>query len=262
MGGRKDSTYLPGSPWTGRRFFAVLGAWLAGGVVGGFITLIADIDPTDDPTGLVIVVLAQAVAALVVVLAISQGSGTGSLRRDLGLVFRRGETIGILWGIGLQIGVALALSPLLRWLADDFDTQQQVADLAESTSSVSGQIQLAVMFVLVAPVVEEVIFRGVLMGWLAKRLHIRWAIVISAAAFASVHLLDPNAVFAAPGLFAIGIGLGWAAHRKGNIGIAIYMHAGVNLLGTIVLLWGDSIVDYLEDAQGTFRAIAAPFGIG
>ena len=177
-------------------------------------------------------------------------------------MFRPQDWVGVLWGVGLQFAVALALSPLLRLLTDDFETQQQVADLAEATSDLGGQLQLAVMFVLVAPFVEEVLFRGVMMGWLAKRMHIRWAITISAAAFAAIHLADPNAVLAVPSLFVIGIGLGWAAHRRGNIGIAIFMHAGVNLLGTIVLIWGDSILDYLEDARDAVESVAALLGFG
>nr|NIS29051.1 hypothetical protein [Actinomycetota bacterium]NIU17915.1 hypothetical protein [Actinomycetota bacterium]NIU64457.1 hypothetical protein [Actinomycetota bacterium] len=52
------------------------------------------------------------------------------------------------------------------------------------------------------------------------------------------------------------------SHRRGNIGIAIFMHAGVNLLGTVVLIWGDSILDYLEDARDAVESVVAFLGIG
>ena len=60
----------------------------------------------------------------------------------------------------------------------------------------------------------------------------------------------------------IGIALGWAAHRRGSLSLPIFMHAGINLLGAIVLMWGDEIVDYLERTQDQLQALAAILGLG
>lgn len=258
----RDAGYLPGSPWNSGRFWGLFGAWLVGGFVGAFLAIALGFDPAEDAVGLAVTVVSQTVAALAVVVAVSSGSGRGDLARDIGLRFRGRDAVGILWGVGLQIAVAVLLSPLVRLISDDFETQQQVADLAESTSDAGGRLILVVMFVLVAPFIEEVIFRGAMMAWLARLMHIRWAIVLSAAAFAGVHLADPNAVLAVPSLFVIGVVLGWAAHRRGSIGIAIFIHAGVNLLGAIVLIWGDSIVDFLEEAEQDLQSLAALIGVG
>ena len=85
--------------------------------------------------------------------------------------------------------------------------------------------------------------------------------MLSAAAFAAVHLADPNARLAVPSLFVIGLGLGFAARRRGNIGIAIFMHAGVNLLGAIVLIWGSDIADYLERTRDQLQSLGALLGV-
>lgn len=252
----RRSPYLPGSRWTGRRFFGLLAAWLAGGIVGGMVAYGLGYDPAVEPIGLAITVVSQAGAAFAVVLA-----GSSDLGRDIGLRFHVRDSVGILWGLGLQVGAALLVSPLVRLLSDDSQTQQQVADIAESTSDVAGRLILVAMFVIVAPFIEEVIFRGAMMGWLARRMRIGWAVTISAAAFAAVHLADPNAVLAVPSLFVIGVALGWAAYTRGNITISIMMHAGVNLLGAIVLIWGDTILRFLEDAQQNLESLGTLLGI-
>jgi membrane protease YdiL (CAAX protease family) len=62
------------------------------------------------------------------------------------------------------------------------------------------------------------------------------AIAISAAVFAGIHLIDPNALFVVPGLFVIGLVLGYQALKTGRIGLAVMTHAGVNLLAAVALL--------------------------
>jgi membrane protease YdiL (CAAX protease family) len=64
------------------------------------------------------------------------------------------------------------------------------------------------------------------------------AILVSAAVFAAIHLIDPNARFVVPGLFVIGIVLGYQALRTGRVGLCIATHAGVNLVAAIGLLFG------------------------
>lgn len=250
------------TPWTGGRFAGVFAAWIGGGVIGIFAAAALGLDPAEDPAGLAVTVMTQGVAALAVVVSVSRNSGTGSLSKDLGLRFHARDAVAVLWGMGLQVAVALLLSPLVRLLSDDFDTQQQVADLAESTSDPAGRAVLVLMFVVVAPFVEEIIFRGVMLSWLSKRMSPWWAISLSAAGFAAVHLADPNAVFAVPGLFAIGMVLGWVSRRRGNIGIAVFMHAGVNLLGAILLIWRDPITEFFEDQLDNVQSLAAALGLG
>jgi membrane protease YdiL (CAAX protease family) len=73
-----------------------------------------------------------------------------------------------------------------------------------------------------------------------------WAVGNTAAMFAVIHLLDPNTIALMPGLFIIGIVLGIAAIRRGNLSLAIPLHAGVNLVGALVLFFGEDLIDWLE----------------
>jgi membrane protease YdiL (CAAX protease family) len=61
-----------------------------------------------------------------------------------------------------------------------------------------------------------------------------------------VHLLDPDAIAVVPGLFLLGIALGWVALRRGDLSLAIAMHSGINLLAAVTLLYGDSILKWAE----------------
>lgn len=65
-------------------------------------------------------------------------------------------------------------------------------------------------------------------------------------------MLDQNAVLAVPGLFIIGIALAWFALRDGDLSVPIFVHAGVNLTGAVVLIFGDQ----LSEAAG---AVGLPF---
>jgi membrane protease YdiL (CAAX protease family) len=250
-----------GPVWTAGRVFAVLGAWLVGGVVAAGVAIGAGYNPVEHPAGLAITVIGQSAVAFVMVRRISRKWGTNSLATDVGLTFKRRDAAGILWGFGLQIGVALLVAPLIQFFAGEIDTQQQVADLAESTGDAGGRVALLVTFVIVAPFIEEVMFRGAMLGWLAGVMTMRWAVVIQAAAFAGVHLADPSARFAVPGLFLIGLALGWAAQRRRSLSLPIFLHAGVNLTGAVFLFWGGDIIDEFERLEEAVAIVGSLMGI-
>ncbi|HVL57253.1 MAG TPA: JDVT-CTERM system glutamic-type intramembrane protease [Burkholderiaceae bacterium] len=94
---------------------------------------------------------------------------------------------------------------------------------------------------LLAPVWEEVLFRGLLQGRLgrwragaARWKGITLANALTGAVFAAAHLLaHPPAL--APGFFAVSLLLGIARERSGGLALPIALHAAFNLLGWIAL---------------------------
>lgn len=143
---------------------------------------------------------------------------------------------GLLDGAGLQIGLSIALALLIQLLGADLPTQELV-DAAGSAVSGLDQVVVIVSLVVVAPVSEELVFRGVLLRGLQARYGPRAAIVGSAAAFALVHLLDPNLLLAMPLFFVLGLALGHAAVRTGRLGRAVALHAGFNLVTAVAVLF-------------------------
>jgi membrane protease YdiL (CAAX protease family) len=79
---------------------------------------------------------------------------------------------------------------------------------------------------LLAPLFEELLFRGAVLGWLAKRLPLSWAIVVSATLFALMHGFP----IVMPYAFLFGLIAGWLRVRSGSTLPGLLMHALNNLL--------------------------------
>ncbi len=77
-----------------------------------------------------------------------------------------------------------------------------------------------------------------------------WAIAVQAAVFALIHLADPEAIAAIPGLFLIAVVLGYAAIRTGSLSLPLFLHAGVNLTAALLLLYGEPLLDWLDEMSG------------
>ncbi len=86
---------------------------------------------------------------------------------------------------------------------------------------------------VVAPLFEETLFRGVLLPVVGQRIGAAGAVVLSAAAFAVAHLSLGEL---AP-LFVLGLGLGWVRWRSGRLSSAVLMHALWNGLTFMNLLF-------------------------
>ncbi|MEZ5176626.1 MAG: CPBP family intramembrane glutamic endopeptidase [Acidimicrobiia bacterium] len=227
--------------WTVGAFFAgVLGA----NIVGVFV-IAAHADLTD-PVPFALVFLGQAGGSFALVWLFSARASSGSLAADVGLVLRPSDWWALLAGMGLQIAAALMTYPLVDSLFPDGAPQQGVAGITAGTRTTFEVIVIFLSVAAVAPIIEEIIYRGMLLSWLRRHMGQWAAIIVSAAIFAGLHLVDWNARAAVPGLFLIGVVLGWVALRRGDLSLAIPIHAGVNLLAAIMLVWGDEMAEWAE----------------
>ncbi len=96
-------------------------------------------------------------------------------------------------------------------------------------------IAMVLAVVVIAPLIEEVIYRGAMLGCLRGFSRSPWtAIVLSAALFAAMHIGTAAGV-AIPGLFVFGVGLGIVYERTGTLLAPMVMHGLFNL-GNIALL--------------------------
>jgi membrane protease YdiL (CAAX protease family) len=100
--------------------------------------------------------------------------------------------------------------------------------------AMAGGVPLVLVMVLaivVAPLAEEVIFRGVLFRALASRSTVTLGVVLSAAVFAVIHF---EVAFSQPvallGLFTIGALLAVAYHLTGNLFVPIIAHGVFNAI--------------------------------
>lgn len=229
-GGRETADQRRAVPLKIRDAFFV---WLAGFVAANIAFAVAygmsGGNEPDNPEWYVFLagVLAQFGAFGVGTWLVCRVRGTGSLRHDVGLVVRAKDWWRIPAGSALLIGLSIVLLPLTS-LVDD--TQEVVEDLEEA-----GGAELAVLAItagVLAPVFEELLFRGLLLRALLHRYEVNVAIAICAIAFGVVHLSDFSlgTLVRVPALIAFGAVSAVQAVRTGELSRSILLHVGFNLV--------------------------------
>lgn len=233
----KDA-YLPASVWTYPDAIAVFFGGLLGSVlIIAFGVALNGGNVLPDVTLLLVSTSGQALAQVGMLLYMSRTRGTSSWELDFGFRFETRDIGGLVYGVGLQIAVVVAVQIPIAWLLQiENPPEQDVATVAGEASSLVTKVLVFLVLVVVAPVIEELLFRGVLLSRLRRDFSPHAAVAITAGVFSGVHLIDPNAVFAVPGLFVIGLVLGYQALHTGRIGLSIASHAGVNLLAALAIL--------------------------
>jgi membrane protease YdiL (CAAX protease family) len=219
-------------PW---RLLDAIAAF-GGGIVGAFVGIVAGEPYLDDATLLFgVVIPAQSFGMLAVVALIARRRPPW--RHALRWSIRPPDSIGLLIGAGIQIGAALVVGLLV----DRFGWELPTQDLVEQATEITGAGQWALLVagvVVLGPIAEEVVFRGVALRGLETRYGRRIAVYVSAALFSAVHLLDPAAIAAAPIFFVLGVVLGNEVIRTGRLGRAVAIHMGFNLITVVALAAG------------------------
>ena len=231
------SVPAPPSPppaWSLGDAFAALGAGVVASIiVGGLVFAMTGEEPTTAQLfGLI--APAQSLGTLSMMRFTSKRKGSGNLLRDFRVRYLAGDGWAVLLGAPLQIAAVLVLLPIYLLLDVDDAPQEAVQRIEDA-----GGIAIVVGFLtigLLAPFVEELLFRGMLLQALLLRWSRRTALVASSAVFAAVHLLDPGAYLAVPPLFIVGLVLGYMTLRRGSIGWAILAHVGFNVTGVALVL--------------------------
>jgi membrane protease YdiL (CAAX protease family) len=125
---------------------------------------------------------------------------------------------------------ALLVAGLCQWLGVNF-TQPQVELFMElrHPRQIGWFLFLAV---IVAPVWEEVVFRGALYPYLKQHLPAGWAALLSSAAWAAIHLHWP----VLPPFTLLGCALCFLYEQTGKLGCPVALHAIFNLTSMLLLL--------------------------
>jgi len=167
---------------------------------------------------------------------VSRRFGTGDLRRDYGLRARRSDLLGFPIGVVTQlVFVPLVSLPIIWLLGERSDELSEPARELTGRAEGFGILLLALLVVGVAPVVEELFFRGLVLRSIQARYDNTLALVGSSVLFGLAHfqLLQLAA------LIMFGLVAGYCAQRTGRLGMSIYAHAGFNAVTVLLLVLSD-----------------------
>lgn len=167
---------------------------------------------------------------------VSNTVGTRRMRDDFGLRFRRVDLLGIPLGVVCQLVLLeLVYLPLRALWPGTFGRPEVEAAARDLFDRSTGFWRVAIVAIVVigAPLVEELLYRGLILRALDSRLNDVLALVLSALWFAAAHLQGVQF----PGLIAFGVVLGFCAQSTGRLGMGVLAHASFNAT-TVVLLVG------------------------
>lgn len=221
-------------------------AYVVAGIIGAGIVAGVDVarggdGAIDDATPLAIGVFVglNAIGTGGVVWLATRRKGQRSLRRDFGLV---GKWLDPLVGLGVGVAGLIAAAGLGAAIDAALDADERTSNVP--VDELTGLGDFAVFFVAVAivtPIVEELVFRGLLYRSLLKRgRSAPTAIAITTVLFVVPHLPAAESWTALLSLFgsigALGLAFNLACHWTGNrLAAPIVAHMLVNGLATIVL---------------------------
>jgi membrane protease YdiL (CAAX protease family) len=134
-------------------------------------------------------------------------------------------------------GIELVLTNHTKHVQAGFENFDVTSKTPAITSIAVGLAILSL--VIIAPIVEEIVFRGLLFGALAKHLGILASAIVTAILFGAIH----GDLILFPTLVAIGFVGAIAYAATGNLWVAVILHAVNNALGAIFIL-GSSLTKH------------------
>jgi membrane protease YdiL (CAAX protease family) len=169
----------------------------------------------------------------------SRTQGTRHFLRDLGVRFRVIDVVGIAIGIGGQILVAIMYAPFQHDIKNFNAPSQKLTGASHG----AGFIVIAIATVLLAPAMEELFFRGLLLKGLmrtftklgavggARVAGVILAVIVDGLLFGLAH----GEWVQLAGLAVFGMILATVSYRTGRLGMNMVAHASFNLVAIIAI---------------------------
>lgn len=122
-------------------------------------------------------------------------------------------------GIALQLALSMALTVILPLMPKIFESYSAIMNTLGNES-----IWMILCVCILAPIGEELIFRGLTLRIMRKAIPLWAAVIVQALLFGIYHLNLVQGVYA----FLLGLLFGWIAYRYGSVVPGILLHMVVN----------------------------------
>lgn len=161
--------------------------------------------------------------------------GAGKWRLLRPGTWRLGKTIGMALGVALVLRIGL-MAYAVVWPEAIFEPvarfDSQTRQLCNALLRTTGPFGLIAAIAVLVPILEELLFRGVLLDALAKHIPFGWANALQALVFAAVH--ENYRIL--PFFVAFGIAAGLLTRRSGSLLPAMVMHGANNLIVVLAII--------------------------
>ena len=224
---------------------AILGIWTASYAIAILLTTLALAssgnladkvgDKIAEPNWLVGVSAVFLWGPFTIALSIaSRRLGSDNFAKDYFLSFRLIDLLGIPIGVLSQvILVGLVTWPFRVLFPEKFDpenVEKRARDLFDNAQGI-WLVVLVIVVVFGAPIIEELVYRGLIQGHLRGSINEIAALFITAVWFAGIHLQ----IVEFPGLLAFAIVLGSCFHFTKRLGMSVVAHVAFNATGLILV---------------------------
>lgn len=164
----------------------------------------------------------------------------------IGIEHKKAEGADILPAVFFAVMFSLAVSNLVSAFRID-----NIYGSYENTSGnlLQGNIiyRLAAIGIL-APIAEEIIYRGLVYNRAEKEFGSITAIIVSSAAFGIFHFNLVQGIYA----FLMGIAFAWFYEKSGSLTVSICMHMAINIVAVLLDYYG---VTSLTDSSLVIRIV-------
>jgi membrane protease YdiL (CAAX protease family) len=212
-------------------------AFVFGQLVSGAIVATSGAETTDEvpiPT-LFAGVFATWVAYLVGCYVASRRAGSGDVVEDYGIRFRAIDLIGVPIGVLTQLVLVPIVYIPLRGIWPGTFSEDRLSETAEKLADRAdgGTMVLLVLMVCVgAPIVEEIVYRGLLQRSFAARTSTIVAWLGAAAWFTIIHFRPVEY----PGLFVFALVVGACLVATDRLGMSMATHLAFNVTGLLLAI--------------------------
>jgi membrane protease YdiL (CAAX protease family) len=242
---RPDRPRSPGEPPRPRsswRWWEAIGVYLLAWLIGSMVTL--PIFALVRPESVATIVASAAIAVVNVAVLLfwlsrmhpGWAAAIGFPSRAWPEV-RAGVGFGLLLYPGIAFGVGLVVSLLLHEISGrTVTTPEQVP----ATLPPFGLVATVLYAVVIAPIHEELFFRGILFRSIRDRRGFGAGAAASAIAFGLVHYMPApfvDSLLLMSVMVVTGFALAFFYERRGNIVASMIAHATFNTIGLVLIFW-------------------------
>ncbi|MBH1940454.1 CPBP family intramembrane metalloprotease [Mobilitalea sibirica] len=175
-------------------------------------------------------------------------------KRRIGSIFSFSNTGNlILIGLGCQFFISALLNVLLPFFTKLFEEYSEIMN----SIFVGHPIMIVIYSVIIAPIVEEMIFRGVMLNKLRQSFPFIGANILQAIIFGVYHTNIIQGIYA----FANGILLGYICYKFQSILASIFLHMVINAAAYIYILYPGDMPINMYLGLGVIGGITISFGL-